>query len=288
MVFAGANVHVYDQMWQALGSGSTDLTVGPTAARIYLDQAAGSFPNTKGYAGVQWPAVSNNGHALVSIRPDISTLLAPAGDFDDDLIAFMRSAPPGPTSLLTIWHEAATFHTSDSSYPQDAALFRQAQLHMKDLASTTGLNVKFGMVNIQGLSQDTYNQWLAPGLDWYGCDIYDNKSCSMDAAAMLDDFQAKMNALGGGTASPAINVPECNSRDNTSFGGNGGPACGSVRRAQYLNSIWNWLESQHMGNSSGMLTFWGGTGGESPASGWAPNDEPVNAALSGIFAASSP
>src|SRR5579859_2258355 len=153
MVFAGANRFVYDAMWSEVPG---KLSNGPTAARIYLDDHI--FPNVIGYADFQWPAVSHGGHTLVSIRPDIRMLNN--RDFDDDLKNFMRTAPAGPTSLLTMWHEAATLGLKNPNYPHEPGEFRRAQAHVAELAIESGGNVKFGMVNIDGRPQDLYDTWL--------------------------------------------------------------------------------------------------------------------------------
>ena len=69
------------------------------------------YPNTTGYADVHWPKVSP-ARALVSIRPEIEMLNA--GKFDAELYALMRGAPTtGRASLLTMWHECATFSLHD-------------------------------------------------------------------------------------------------------------------------------------------------------------------------------
>jgi hypothetical protein len=277
MVFAGANRTVYDEMWMEVPG---KLSNGPTAVRTYMDPR--NYPNVAGYANVLWPDVSHNGHTLVSIRPDITRLNN--GDFDNDLMNFMASAPGGPISLLTMWHEAATLGVKDKNYPQEPDEFRRGQAHMAELVAESGSDVRFGMINLDGRTQDLYNTWMSPNLDWYGCDIYDNPDCSKDVFNSLDDFQAKMNALGGvSDADAAINVPECNSRRHLSTR----PNCGSRRRADFFSLIWAWFaHAGQSGNMSGMLTFWGGPGGLSVP--WDANDNVVVNELSAIFGASSP
>jgi hypothetical protein len=277
MVFAGANKTVYDEMWMEVPG---KLPNGPTAARIYLDNHI--YPNIIGYANLPWPVVSHNGHALVSIRPDITMLNN--GDLDDGLKGFIASAPAGHTSLLTMWHEPASLGLMDPRYPHEPDDFRRAQVHMAELVIESGGNVKFGMVNIDGLSQEQYDTWVIPNLDWYGCDIYDNVHCSKSVFNSLDDFHVKMNALGGGSgANAAINVPECNSRAPSPTR----PNCGSQRRADFFSLIFAWLaQAGQSSNMSGMLTFWGGSGGESVP--WDGSDKVVVNELSAIFGASSP
>lgn len=277
MVFAGANRTVYNEMWMEV---PRKLSNGPTAARIYLD--ARNYPNVTGYTNMLWPTVSHHGHALVSIRPDITRLNN--GDFDNDLMNFIASAPDGPTSLLSMWHEAATLGLKDKNYPHEPDEFRRGQAHMAELVAGSGGNVKFGMINLDGREQDLYDTWMLPDLDWYGCDIYDNLNCSKDVFNALDDFQAKMNALGRGSgAGAAINVPECNSRRHLLTR----PNCGSRRRADFFSLIWAWFgHAGQSSNMSGMLTFWGGPGGLSVP--WSADDKVVASELAAIFGASSP
>lgn len=276
MVFAGANRAIYEQMWTVVPG---KLSHGPSAARIYLDPH--EYPNVTGYANLLWPVVSHNGHSMVSIRPDITMLNN--GDFDNDLINFMASAPSGPTNLLTIWHEAATLGLMDPNYPHQPDEFRRGQARMAELVAESGANVNFGMINIDARTQELYDTWMAPNLHWYGCDLYDNRRCSKSVFNALDDFQAKMNALGGGSgANAAINVPECNSRRHSAIS----PDCGSPRRAEFFGLIRAWFgHADQSSNMSGMLTFWG-KGGLSAT--WDPGDTVVVNELSTIFGSSSP
>lgn len=252
----------------------------PAGVRWYLD--AVNYPNTTGYSGVFWPNVTADygspAHALVSIRPDIERLLS--GTFDADLIAFMQSAPAGPASLLTMWHEAATISRTNPYYPQKPALFRQGLSHLQDLAA--GTDVKVGVVDINpGYLDDpaaVYAQWMVANLDWYGCDLYDNKTLDLPVYDELNAFRGFVNTLPGSIANAdwPICLPECNSRIDPATGNSTVATSGPTgyRRSDFFHHAWAWLQNIGPGgHSCGLLGFWDGTGGE--GSPWPPADTPT-------------
>jgi hypothetical protein len=271
--FAGANKDAFATMLS--GTPATP----PTGVRWYLD--AVNYPNTTGYAGVLWPDITADygspAHALVSIRPDIEMLNN--GAFDAELIAFMQNAPAGPASLLTMWHEAATFSGSNPNYPQKPALFRQGLVHLQNLAA--GTNVKVGVVDINpGYLNDpgsVYAQWMAANLDWYGCDLYDNTSFDLSVYDELNSFRGYINTLPGSIANAdwPVNLPECNSRVDTKTGNSTVPTTGPTgfRRSDFFHYAWSWLQDIGPGgHCSGLLGFWGGPGKE--GSPWPPPNTP--------------
>lgn len=287
--FAGANLAAFT----AMITKSPEPPTPPTGARVYLD--AVTFPNTKGYANVKWPDIAgihnSPAHALVSIRPEVEMLLG--GKFDADLHAFMKNAPKGPSSLLTMWHECATFTLSVPQYPKHPELYREGLRHLQRLAAGEikgfgPTDVKVGVIDINpsylhhynhhnSNPADVYATWMAANLDWYGCDLYDNRSLDLSAFAELNAFRELINKLPGSkpNADSPVNLPECNSRPDpvhhTSTRKTAGPT--GYRRSDFFHFAWAWLQRIGPGgHSCGLLGFWGGTGGE--GSPWPPPDTP--------------
>jgi hypothetical protein len=288
--FAGANKTAFASMLD--GTPKTP----PTGVRWYLDEV--TYPNTEGYAKVRWPKITatyhSPAHALVSIRPEVEMLIN--GAFDAQLYAFMQSAPEGPTSLLTMWHECATFTLQKNSrYPKKPALFREGLAHLQRLARgeikgyPNPSNVKVGVIDInpsylenypghKGDPGAVYAEWMIANLDWYGCDLYDNRMLNLSVYDELNAFRDYINKLPGSTpgADWPVNLPECNSRivdkkKGISTKKTTGPT--GYRRSDFFHYAWAWLQNVGPGgHASGLLGFWGGTGGE--GSPWPPADNP--------------
>jgi hypothetical protein len=289
--FAGANKQAFEAMLTKAPKPHTP----PTGVRWYLD--AVHYPNVSGYAGEQWPDITADfkspAHAIVSIRPEVEMLIN--GKFDADLYAFMKSAPEGPRSLLTMWHECATYTLSDSKYPQHPVLYREGLRHLQRLAAgeikgfPDPTNVKVGVIDINPgylnnyphIHNDpkaVYAMWMAANLDWYGCDLYDNRTLDLSAYAELNRFREYINTLPGSDpkADWPVNLPECNSRPDpvthASTRRTTGPT--GFRRSDFFHYAWAWLQNIGPGgHSSGLLGFWGGTGGE--GSPWPPPNTPA-------------
>jgi hypothetical protein len=287
MGFAGANRSAFATML----SGRPHTP--PTGVRWYMDDT--HYPNTTGYASASWPDITteyhSRAHALVSIRPDIEMLVD--GKFDAGLYAFMRGAPAGPASLLTIWHECATFTLHDPRYPKNPALYRQGLSHLQALAAgkihpySEPTDVKVGVIDINpGYLKDyphhkndpkaVYAEWMAANLDWYGCDLYDNKTLDLSVYEELNTFREYINSLPESekNADWPINLPECNSRypkKGVSTVRTSGPT--RFRRSDFFHYAWSWLQDIGPGGPcSGLLGFWGGTGGEGAP--WPPVNNP--------------
>ncbi len=287
--FAGANLAAFTAML----TKSPEPPTPPTGARVYLD--AVTFPNVKGYANVKWPkitAIHNSpAHALVSIRPEVEMLLA--GKFDADLHTFMKNAPQGPASLLTMWHECATFTLKVAQYPKHPELYREGLRHLQRLAAGEikgfkPTDVKVGVIDINpgylhdynhhnSNPADVYNTWMAANLDWYGCDLYDNGKLDLSVSGELNAFRELINKLPGSKSNVdrPVNLPECNSRldprNHDSTRKTTGPT--GYRRSDFFHDAWTWLRDIGPGgHASGLLGFWGGKGGE--GSPWPPRDTP--------------
>jgi hypothetical protein len=261
MTFAGSDAYVFPYMQKA--------GLRPTGQRIYL--------NEKKYPGdvpKHWPVVAGNpAHACVSIRPDLDELLK--GNLDHDLARFLGSAPGGPTSLLGLWHEASTGGPAGIYKKVDPAVtgpkLRAAQARVQKLARRAKANVKVGAIDVVGIARPA--EWMARDLDFYACDIYDNRQCTAQPYPMLGKFRDQCDRLM--SSGPAvIAVAETNSRR-------------SGRRPFWFHTVWAWLQEHgYTSNTSCFLTFWRLNAPES--GGWRPNDKATIAALKEIFAQSSP
>jgi hypothetical protein len=311
--FAGANWTVFQQMQLGKTDAPTApaLTPPPTGFRRYLDDTDAA--NTNGYATAVWPTAPNGSpaHGIVSIRPDINMLLN--GDFDADLHAFMVSAPGGPASLLTMWHECATHNLTKPWYPQNPELFTEGLTHLQNLASGhvagyASTDVKVGVIDVNPSAiplakypfgpkfpAEVYIVWQAPNLDWYGCDLYDNGNFNLSVYDELNAYRTIVNNLPLSItgADWPINLPECNSAvpadQNKVTSGN---SATGYRRSDFFHYAWAWLNNigpaSHCG---GLLGFWDGSGNE--GSNWPPDDTAdgmtaLVAELQNEFGASSP
>jgi hypothetical protein len=241
----------------------------PTGQRIYLNEKEfpGPVPN-------KWPPISGNpAHACVSIRPNLDLLLN--HKLDRELTTFLRNAPAGPTSLLGLWHEASTggpdgIYRKVSPHVTGKKL-TAAQKYVQALAQRVKANVKVGAIDIVGITRPA--EWMATNLDFYACDIYDNKNCNAMPYPMLGQFKEQCDRLVS-SKNATISVTECNSRR-------------SERRPFWFHTVWSWLQVHgYTSNTSCFLTFWRLNAPES--GGWRPNDKATIEALKAIFEQSSP
>lgn len=146
-----------------------------------------------------------------------------------------------------------------------------AQTHIKDLARKIDANVKVGAIDIVGILKPA--EWMARNLDFYACDIYDNKHCNATPYSMMGKFKDQCDKLMD-SGSATIGVTETSSR------------C-SVRRPFWFQTVWSWLETRGFtSNSSCFLTYWNPTGPESGP--WLPHDKATIKTLNTIFKHSSP
>jgi hypothetical protein len=131
------------------------------AVRIYYD-TENVFPAT-------WPRRAGSGvWVTLSIRPNPADLLS--GKLDTQLKALIHSAPAH--SELTIWHE--NYPGDPLGYPRSVNNAHTAvamQEHVEKLCK--GTRVRFGVIISGPAGQEI--AWIAPKLDWYGVDLYDNK-----------------------------------------------------------------------------------------------------------------
>jgi len=211
--------------------------------------------------------------ACVSIRPNLDDVLSHS--LDTALKHFLASAPGGPTSLLGLWHEASSGGPAGiyrKVHPAvTGAKLTAAQTHVQRLSHQIGANVKVGAIDVVGITKPA--EWMARNLDFYACDIYDNKHCDARPYEMMGKFREECDRLMT-SGSARIGVAETNSR------------C-SKRRPFWFHTVWSWLQTRGFtSNTSCFLTFWHPTGKESGP--WLPHDKATISALKAIFEHSSP
>lgn len=296
MAFAGSNQGTYTALQSAtVDVGSSTVQLGPNGQRVYIND--GTFPSST----FTWPALSDpNARACVSFRPPLFEVanLPTHPDIRSELDGFLMGAPQtGAPSLVALWHEASTtgpnmaynkkstptgyFASLDSQFPGEdgaAGLLRQAQTSVQARAQYLGANVLVGAVEVVNTADPdklagNLDGWMAPGLDFYACDVYDNAGGNFVPADLLGAFQTVVEDINSGTFQ-TIGIAETNSR----FPG---------RRAGWFTDAWAWLQNHgHTSDRVCFLTFWHSTGLESGA--WLPDDWATIDALAGIFAESSP
>lgn len=179
------------------------------------------------------------------------------------------------------------FASLDSQFPGQggakglllqAQSFVQQRVHALNQANPGSANVKVGAVEVVSKKNETdlantILDWMAPGLDFYACDVYDSSTGTADPAALLTAFQQVSKAANNNVAPAAICVTETNSR----FPG---------RRPFWFTSVWSWLQSNgYTSDVSCFLTYWNYTGVESGP--WIPDDWATIDSLYGILAESS-
>jgi hypothetical protein len=256
MTFAGSNADVFAKLQEA--------KLNPTGRRYYFNASVRPGPIPR-----HWPNIDGNpARACVSIRPNLEEVIK--GHLNGALTSFMRQAPRGPVSLLGLWHEASYLKYPGITGEQ----LRKAQKHIQKLSHDIGANVKVGAIDIVDIAHP--GVWMAPGLDFYACDIFDNKTCDGKPYEMLGRFKAKCEKLNAahGFGPATICVAETNSHCR-------------ARRPFWFQTVWSWLQTQGFtSDRSCFLTYWRDKGPESGA--WDPGDKAVIRALRTIFEKSAP
>lgn len=294
MAFAGANDVIYETMQEtSVPIGDAAVSMTPTGARVYLNDA--TYP----YNGIPaWEQPDSYGRICVSIRPELWKLIN--GYYDSQLQAFLTAAPAGPTSLVALWHEASTmgasggiynpyFESLDTNFKNSggaAGLLTQAQTYVQAKAQLWQANVQVGAIEM--VDTDDGAQlwgrvcpWMASGLDFYACDVYDSSTADADPCLLLDAWQwactEQQNTVPPTVPAsfvPTIGITETNSRF---------PA----RRPWWFTTAWSWLQQNgYTSDVTSFLTFWNPNGAESGD--WIPEDWATIDALYAILAQSSP
>ena len=200
--------------------------------RMYFD-AENHFP-------AAWPDPYPGAWITLSLRPNPGDLFA--GMLDDYLKPIIDSAPAH--SELTFWHENT--RGNPLGYPHYVNNARAAvRMQRYGHRLCRGTQVRFGVITCGPVIQQL--DWLAPGMDWYGDDLYEfprlrGADGTMSHALLLARLESNLDAWRrkSGTRRPAIRICET----NTPF---------DAHRSRWFTWIAQWL-AQH--NGTRMLTYW--------------------------------
>jgi hypothetical protein len=176
------------------------------AVRVYYDDE-NQFP-------VAWPNRLPGAWMTLSLRPNPDDLLS--GKLDDQIEAIIHSAPAH--SELAFWHE--NIPGNPLGYPShvnNPRIARRMQRHGQTLCR--GTKVRFGVIICGPAIQ--MRDWIAPHLDWYGFDFYDNwRFHNEDGTLSKAKMFARMNnnfavfRAKSGVRWPALRICEGNSPED--------------------------------------------------------------------------
>lgn len=243
-VIIGASLDVYPKL----------LADAPraTGLRMYVDQENDLPP--------RWPEPYPGAWVTLSLRPNPADLLS--GRLDEQLRAIIDSAPAH--SELTFWHENTT--GNPLGYPPDVNnAIAAVQMQRYGQRLCLGTRVRFGVITAGPAIQQF--DWLAPGLDWYGDDLYEfprlrGPDDKIRRAKLIARLNSNLDAWRkkSGRRNPAVRICETNSPFDS-------------HRANWLTWLAEWLS---MHNGSRMLTYWNADSGQGGLSGpWPPGPEVI-------------
>jgi hypothetical protein len=115
----------------------------------------------------------------VSIRPSVASVIA--GDLDEQLTTYFRSAPSG--SLVTAWHEG------NGNHGIKAADFRAMHVHLANLALAVAPHIFYGaIIDAYPVNHDGQElaEWVPPAVRFVGIDGYQS-----GPAVTVDDVFGK-------------------------------------------------------------------------------------------------
>jgi hypothetical protein len=192
-----------------------------------------------------WPSPYPRTHMTLSLRPNPHDLLS--GRLDRRLKAIIGSAPEH--SELTFWHENVTANPLRyPSHVHNARTSVRMQKYGQKLCR--GTNVRFGVITVGPVVIQL--DWIAPGLDWYGDDLYDfpklrGPGNTFSRRRVIARLNQNLHAWrqASGQRSPAVRICETNSPYDE-------------HRAELFGTIADWLPG-HNGNR--MLTYWNARAG---------------------------
>jgi hypothetical protein len=187
-----------------------------------------------------WPDPYPGAWITLSLQPNPGDLFS--GRLDDQLRAVIDSAPAH--SELTFWHENTT--GNPLRYPPYVNN-GPAAVRMQDYGQRLcrGTRVRFGVITCGPAIQQF--DWLAPGLDWYGDDLYEfprlrGPNDTIRRAKLLHRLNINLEAwrMKSGKRWPAIRLTET----NTPF---------DAHRENWFTWIAQWMAAH---NGRRMLTYW--------------------------------
>jgi hypothetical protein len=226
----------------------------------------------------------NDVSLCVSIYPLVYTLLD--GGYDEQLASFMSTT--FPRDMLAPWHEASNV-TDGTPGKIDGngtkitpALAMDMQTYLYNFAKTGSgtttptpaqiqnpvYNCAIGAIEIG--DWDDASEWMAPGLDFYGMDLYQGNFS--DPTVPLEQWREQVygtSTVAGYSPNATISVCEC----NCSPANQGDRPC-------YFYQAANWVWNQSNRGARSFLCFWGGTGGLGGP--WVPTDCATIAELANI------
>jgi hypothetical protein len=229
------------------------------AVRTYYD-TPNKFPSV-------WPRTAGPGiWQLISIRPGPWMLFHHR--YDAKIRSLAATAPPH--AELTIWHENGP--ADPLGYPPSVNNPRTA-VRMQEYVQrlVRGTPVRFGAIICAPAGQ--VENWIAPGLDWYGVDLYLGPNTAWPSGApdkakiwqRLDQNLAVFRQLSG-RRYPALRIPETN-------------AGWDRYRQAWFTDLASWFASHDGHRQAWILTFWkdGKTGRQGGLGGpWPPSDPVVD------------
>ncbi len=200
--------------------------------RVYYD-AENVFPAT-------WPTRAKGAWVTLSLRPNPSDLLS--GKLNAQLKALFASAPAH--SEVTFWHEnepgnPLKYARSVNNARANVAMLKYGEKLVK------GTKVRFGQIICAPANR--MQNWIAPGLDWYGIDLfanpnYENQDGTLSKAKIwvrMNNNEAVFRAKTG-RRWPSIRFDESNARRD-------------VHRKNWFTYLAEWLHGHGGGR---LLTRW--------------------------------
>jgi hypothetical protein len=229
-------------------------------AAVPLAKGLRMYYDTENLIPAAWPE-RFGAYMTLSLRPNPGDLLS--GRLDRQLRAVIHSAPPH--SELTFWHENTTGNPLGyPSYVNNARTAIRMQHYGQGLCQ--GTHVKFGVITVGPANRQL--GWLAPGLDWYGDDMYEfpalrNPDGTFSEEKIIARLNANLDAWreASGKHWPAIRICETNSPLDS-------------HRARFFTTIAQWM-ARH--NGYRILTYWNPNG--SAAHGGSSGAWPPSAAV---------
>jgi hypothetical protein len=205
---------------------------GAQDVRVYYD-VENVFP-------AAWPTSAKGAWVTLSLRPNPADLLS--GKLNAQLKALFRSAPAH--SEVTFWHENEP--GNPLKYPASVNNTRTAVAMLKyGEKLVKGTKVKFGQVICAPANR--MQRWIAPGLDWYGIDLfanpnYENPNGTLSKAKIwtrMDNNESVFRAKTG-RRWPAIRFDESNAHRDS-------------HRKNWFTYLAEWLQGHGGGR---LLTRW--------------------------------
>jgi hypothetical protein len=191
----------------------------------------------------------------VTIYPVYADLMAKK--YDTDLKTFMSTAKP--REMLSCWHEASN-GKSDTNGPITQGMQIDMQNYLFNFAKTgdgftspspdqiqnPAYKCAVGAVDIGDWARAA--PWMAPGLDFYGMDLYHKDFC--DPTVPLEEWREHVYGtvnLSAHSPNATIAVCECNC-DNDGD------------RPYYFQQAASWVWNQTNRGARSFLCFWNGSG----------------------------